>query len=1022
MQLNSRQQEAVTTTGIQCILAGPGSGKTRVITEKIVHLIEQGAAPEEILALTFSNKAAREMAERLEKSLGTGGSEIAVHTFHSFCRQVLEDNVLDSGISFSSGIINRTNQLVWGLQNIDTFGFENIEVGNNAPRIIESVIDGISRLRDELITPAELGAYLREKECRRDEDCDREERLFFGRLRDLLRVYEAYERFKRSAMLLDFDDMIHETVHLFTRKPHILALYKHRYRYILVDEFQDTNYAQLALIKQLAGDQLCVVGDDDQTIYRFRGAYFGNFDDFSQSYPDHCETLLDENYRNSGTILAAALQLMAHVPGREEKALATANPVGETIIVAECENEDAEAHYVLQEIRRLLETEVFDREEGHKRQFRYRDFAILCRRRAEGVKFSQLLKSHGIPCEFSGEIAFFSMPEVRDMMAWLRAVTNPLAAGISLNRIMKAGGVPEAVVQTINATAREAAWGVGHSDGVFEAMQTADEVAPEYQPVVRELAQSVGRLIEKKDRETLSGLVYEVMMRTGALYREALGDDDGRHRQVLNRFYTLSGDYESITKDASVDDFLEYLSLLSDMDVDVSEPADTDAVQILTLHKSKGKEFPVVFLADLSERKFPLRYQEKPFFVPRDLTRGLVSEVDEKTLHLQEERRLCYVGMTRAEERLYFTRAKIYGDNKRESKPSVFLEELEYTQNPLITVIDVPAETQEIPLRAKNELEVAKHALQTQAIRAVVDMRLGTALQRMMDLEKIRLLEEGEDISAFDRNVFLSVPEAPFTPPPAGGNACGIGPDHGFSASALQTYETCPLQYRFRHVLFIPTEPKSYFGLGSVVHTVIEKLSADEMKGIAPTRERAREMLDRFWSPKGYQSRKHEAEDRAKAEILLDTFLGWHLMNGNSLAGIEEKFLFACEGRTMKGYIDRIERTPDGDMVVIDFKTGSKPGSLTRNSVKENIQLNLYCLAVRDRYGKLPRRASFLFLNDNKCVDYFPDDESIELFRHKLAGMIGAICAGEFPATPSYSACRFCDYTPLCDEQEKETG
>ncbi|KQC04283.1 MAG: hypothetical protein APR53_00065 [Methanoculleus sp. SDB] len=1021
MQLNQRQQEAVTTTGIQCILAGPGSGKTRVITEKIIHLIEQGVAPSEILALTFSDKAAREMAERLEKSLGAAGSDIAVYTFHSFCLQVLEDNVLDSGISFSSGIVSRTNQLVWALRNIDEFGFEHIEVGNNAPRVLESVIDGISRLRDELITPADLDAYLRRKDCCGEGDRDGRERLFHGRLRDLLRVYEAYERFKREGMLLDFDDMIHETVRLFERKPYILALYKQRYRYILVDEFQDTNYAQLALIKQLAGDQLCVVGDDDQTIYRFRGAYFGNFDDFRQTYPDLRETLLDENYRNSRTILAAALQLMAHAPGREDKPLETANPAGEAITVAECENENAEAHYVLSEIRRLLETELFDRGERRKRQVRCGDFAILCRRRAEGVKFYQLLKSHGFPCEFSGEIAFFSMPEVRDMMAWLRAVKNPLAAGISLNRIMKAGGVPEAVVQTINATAREAAWGVGHSDGVFEAMQAAEGVAPEYRHGVRELAQSVERLIEKKERETLSGIVYEVMMRAGAVYREALDNDDGRHRLVLNRFYELSRDYESITKDARVDDFLEYLSLLSDMDVEMSEPADTDAVQILTLHKSKGKEFPVVFLVDLSERKFPLRYQEKPFSVPRDLARGLVPEEDEKTLHLQEERRLCYVGMTRAQDRLYLTRAKMYGDNKHESRPSVFLEELEYAHNPLITVIDVPAEAQDIPFRAQNELEVAKNALQAQAIRAVVGMRLGTALQRMMDLEKIRLLEEGEDISAFDRNVFLAVPEAPFTLP-GGGDTCAVGPDHVFSASALQTYQSCPLQYRFRHVLFIPSEPKSYFGLGTVVHTVIEKLSADELKGIAPTRERARAMLDRFWSPRAYQSRKHEAEDRTKAEILLDSYLGWHLMNDNSLAGIEEKFLFTYHGRTMKGYIDRIERTPDGGIVVIDFKTGSKPGSLTRTSAKENIQLNLYCLAVRDRYGKLPRRASFLFLNGNKCVDYFPDDESIELFGRKLSGMIGAICAGEFPATPSYSACRFCDYTPLCDEQEKETG
>ncbi|NYT06496.1 MAG: Dna2/Cas4 domain-containing protein, partial [Methanomicrobiales archaeon] len=613
----------------------------------------------------------------------------------------------------------------------------------------------------------------------------------------------------------------------------------------------------------------------------------------------------------------------------------------------------------------------------------------------------------------------FSMPEVRDMTAWLQAVKNPLAAGIALNRIMKTAGVPETVVQAVNAAAREAAWGVSHSDGVFEAMQSADGMAPEYRLLVRELAESIERLIEAKDRETLSGLVYEVMMRAGALYREALLADDNRHRLVLNRFHALAKDYESITKEARVDDFLEYLSLLSDMDVEVGEDAATDAVQILTLHKSKGKEFPVVFLADLSEGKFPLRYQQKPFFVPRDLARGLVPGEDEKALHLQEERRLCYVGMTRAQERLYLTRAKQYAGNRRPSKPSSFLEELDYTANPAIEVIEVPAERRELPLQARNGLEAAKYALQARAIRAVADMRLGTALQLMMDLEKIRLLEEGHDLSAFDRDAFLAVPEAPFSLPPAQ-EACCIGPDHTFSASALQAYETCPLQYRFRHVLLIPGEPKSYFGLGSVVHAVIEHLSADELKGIAPDRDRARALLARFWSPKGYRTRTHEAEDRAKAELLLDTYLGWRLMNNNAIAGIEEKFQFSHDGRTVKGVIDRIERTPVGGLVVVDFKTGSKPGTLTRNSVKENIQLNLYCLAVLERYGELPRRASFLFLRENKLVDYFPDEESTGLFREKLSAMIGAICAGEFPASPSYTACRFCDYRALCDEQEKE--
>ena len=1017
MPLNPKQQEAVTTAGIQLILAGPGSGKTRVITEKILHLITEGAAPGEILALTFSEKAAREMEQRLEKALGVGSAELSVQTFHSFCLQVLEDNVLDSGINFSTGLISRTNQLVWGLRNIDAFGFEHIEVGNNAADVIESIIDGISSFRDELIAPPDLEAYLAAKL-----DCAEEEELIYcQKLQDLLRVYVAYEAYKRSEMLLDYDDMIHETVRLFARKPHILARYRRRYRYVLVDEFQDTNYAQLALIKQLCGEHLCMVGDDDQTIYRFRGAYYGNFDDFRQSYADHRQTLLDQNYRNTNTILRAARQLMEGAPNRQEKPLFTENPQGEKIVVAECENEEAEALYVLREIERLLQTTFVDRKEDRERPFRHGDFAVLCRRRAEGVKFYQFLKSHGIPCEFTGEVAFFSMPAVRDMMAYLRAIKNPLAAGIALNRIMKVAGVPETVVQAINARARANTWGNDHTDGVYEAMRDAKDVPEACRPQVQELVGAVDALIDLRDRVTLPELVYEIMMRASAIYRSALAEDGGVHRQVLNQFYTLAKDYDALTREARVDDFLEYLALLSDVDVEIAGAEAGDAVQILTLHKSKGKEFPVVFLADLADRKFPLRYQEKPFYVPKDLARGLKQEEDEKALYLQEERRLCYVGMTRAEERLYFTRARWYGENKRESNPSQFLEELNYTENPLIEVVEVPAEHREIRVQARSELEVLRHSLQAEIVRAVAEMRLQTALQRMMDLEKVRMAENGKNPEAFDREAFFAVPEDPrFASSLCGGERpCLVGPDHAFSASSLGTYETCPLQYKFQHVLMVPSEPKSFFGLGSVVHKVIEKLAEAELQGTAPSRERALAMLEQFWSPAGYASRKQELENRQRAVRLLEIYLAWHFMNPNTIMAVEERFQFIYQGRTMKGYIDRIERTPEGGYVVIDFKSGSKPGSLTRQAVKEHLQLNLYCLAIHERFGELPRRASLFFLRDNKLVDYRPDEESIAAFREKLGRMIEAVCAEEFGPTPSYSACMFCDYGPLCEEKEK---
>jgi DNA helicase-2/ATP-dependent DNA helicase PcrA len=286
MPLNPSQETAVTGTGIQLVLAGPGSGKTKVITEKILHLIEQGTKPEHILALTFSDKAAAEMLERLEQQTNT--TDLTVSTFHAFALSVLEDNVLDSGLSFSSGIISRANQLVWGLRNIDSFGLEHIEVGNNGTGVIEAIIDGISRFRDELIGPDQLEKYLHDK----DSSClSGDERDYLNKLKDLLKVYRAYETYKRAENLLDFDDMIHEAVRLFLKKPGILRKYRERFTHILVDEFQDTNFAQFQLIQQLAHNNLCVVGDDDQTIYRFRGAYLTNFQDFRQCFKSCAETV-----------------------------------------------------------------------------------------------------------------------------------------------------------------------------------------------------------------------------------------------------------------------------------------------------------------------------------------------------------------------------------------------------------------------------------------------------------------------------------------------------------------------------------------------------------------------------------------------------------------------------------------------------------------------------------------------------------------------------------------------------------
>jgi DNA helicase-2/ATP-dependent DNA helicase PcrA len=638
----------------------------------------------------------------------------------------------------------------------------------------------------------------------------------------------------------------------------------------------------------------------------------------------------------------------------------------------------------------------------------------------EGARYYKALKKNGIPAEFVGEVDFFAAPVIRDLLAYLRVVNNPLTAGISLNRIEKINGVPETVVQKINAVARKMTWGVQGNDGVFEAMMTAGAVVPDQAHLVDDITATIEALIIEKDRVTLGEFIYNLLRNATGLYQHALHEESGQDLLLLNTFIRITQDYEAISRQNTLQDFLAYLDLLSGISVEVGEREDKDAVRVLTVHKSKGKEYPVVFVVDMVKDRFPLRYQTKPFFVPNDLAKGLKIGEDEKALFLQEERRLCYVAMTRAQEKLTFTLARRYGERKTDAKPSQFLFELDYRKNPLIGIREVTRELQENDEVPDNPVDTLKREIKDQAHRAIEQMHLKTAIQRIVELEKIRLLEEGKSLDVFDPVPFFPVPAndpallAAFKHEPV----LLVGDDHHFSASAMKRYEECPLCYKFQYVLLVPGLPKTYFSMGTAVHTAIELLSRRQLEGITPTKELAIELLNSCWSSEAYASRTHELEDRVKAEAMLDTYLAWQAANRNTIVAAEKRFQFPLNGRKVKGFIDRIEKTPEGEYIVVDFKTGTKPSSLTKNSVLADIQLNLYCLAIKEVFGKLPQRASFYYIRDNKMVDYFPTEESVGAFAETAKSIISAVCAERFDPAPSFQICRFCDYADLCGMKE----
>ncbi|HJW20541.1 MAG TPA: ATP-dependent DNA helicase, partial [Candidatus Nitrosotalea sp.] len=832
INLNFEQKQAVNHSGSPLLVAaGPGSGKTKVIVERIKHLIEQGLKSSEILCLTFSEKAALEMRERLEKIIPV--TDMQISTFHSFCNDVLADNVLDSGIGIGSGVINRSSLLVWALKHIDTFGFEHIELGNNAVNVIEAMVDGISTFKDELITPDELADYLDTKLNGKNNLVEDVIQIdYLQKLCDLHKLYVKHQEYLRKSRLIDFDDMVSLTIELFKKKPNVLSRYQNQFKHVLVDEFQDNNYAQLELVKLLApsGD-ITVVGDDDQSIYRFQGAYVANFEHFIKSYDNQVKiVILKQNYRSTKNIVKLASQLLENVPNRQVKELFSENEEGEKVAVVRCGHDMAEVEYVVSKIRSILGTKI-NRRDGSQRPVSYRDCTILSRKRADGRKFALALNAYGIPATFVGEANIFNSSTGRDLLAYLDIANNPTLAGLAINRVLKNSGVSETNIQRINQEAKKRRNNSKtNSDFVFDVL--TDLNIPEIDQLdelfdISKQLQELTRLHEN----TVSESVFKIMMKITDLYKSATQDDSLQNRKkqtILKELYHLSLEFESQNKNGTLNDFIDYLRLLGEFDIELEENAEiSDAVQVSTIHQSKGKEFPIVFVVDVSQGKLPLRYQAKKFYVPNDLAKGLQREEDEKALALQEERRLFYVAMTRAQNLLYVIFPTKYAQNVRASKPSVFLEEIDYENNPLVDLVDFVGTTQETLLQEENKMDVIRQDLQSKATKFVNQMQLESAIARIVDLSKVDYFEKNGTLEGFNTEDLFNVESNKEIESLLVNEKIPLINKESLrlSASKLDTYLKCPLQFKFAHVLEVPTPEKTYFNLGTAVHAVAEHLT-----------------------------------------------------------------------------------------------------------------------------------------------------------------------------------------------------
>jgi len=965
--LNEQQRAAVThTVGPLLIVAGAGTGKTAVITRRIAWLIaSRRAKPSEILALTFTDKAAAEMEERVDVLVPYGYTDVWISTFHAFGDRLLRDHALELGLTPDFRILTRAEQVVFFRERLFEFPLDYYRPLGDPTRYVEGMLALISRAKDEDITPAEYAAFA--DEVVRQAEADPADRVLAEharRQREIALTYQRYQELLAAEGLVDFGDLITLALRLLREHPTALAECRQRFRYILVDEFQDTNYAQFQLVRLLAagGDEpnITVVGDDDQSIYKFRGAAISNILNFLDVYPGARQIVLTANYRSHQAILDAAYRLIRHNnPDRLEvrtgldKRLRGAAPPGPPPQHVHLDTVSSEADWVAARIAEKVE----------RGECRYRDVAILVRSNADADPFLRALNMRAIPYRFTGSRGLYNREEIRLALAFLRVLARPgdnlslYYLGVSPLYLIPATDLARALSYA-DRKHRTLEHVFRHLDREGYA-DLAEELAPESRAAIAKLLQDLEEMRQLMKDHATGRVLYEYLVtRTGYIRRLAtsgIAEDEVRVAN-LARFFDLVAKYGEI---AAYDRVPEFVTHMDELITAGDDPAvaeaefDQDAVNVLTVHKAKGLEFPVVFLVSCVADRFPTRNRGETIPLPDPLIKDILPGGD---FHLQEERRLFYVGMTRAQRELYLTSARDYGGVRPRKVSRFVLEALDIPQ------VDVAAYTAS-PVEA-----IHRHAPPADGQQALAG---------------------------------VLPPEAPLV----------------VSFRQVDDYDTCPLKYKYTHILRVPLLRDHRVVYGSAIHEAIREYHRRKARRQLVTLEDLRLHFERAWINEGFISREHEDQRLGEGREVLARFFEFQEASGHTPTFVEAPFAFQVGATRVKGRWDRVDMRGD-EVVLIDFKTSDvRTQKEADRRARESLQLAIYALAYRETYGVLPARLELHFLGPQRVIvgAAAPDGALLQETAEVVARVAAGIRRQRFTATPDfYRACRYCAFASIC--------
>ena len=949
--LNPAQTTAVTHAGGPLlIIAGAGTGKTTVITRRIAHLISsRRARPSEILALTFTDKAAAEMEERVDTLVPYGYADVQISTFHAFGDRLLRENALELGLTPDFRVLTRAEQVIFLRDHLFELPLRHYRPLGDPTRHLQAILSFISRLKDEDVGPEE---YLACAEALSREAVDEEHRLEAERHLELARTYAQYQTLMARLGQVDFGDQIVEGLRLFRTRAHVLRRYQERFAHILVDEFQDTNYAQFELVKLIAARHrnLTAVADDDQAIYRWRGAALSNVIEFKQQYPDASDVVLGDNYRCPQPVLDAAYRLIQHNnPDRLEvryginkRLRRVGGPPGGK------GPEHLPFDTVSTEAEQVAATIAAEHAEGRP----YKDVAILVRANHDADPFLRALNVRGIPWTFSGNAGLYGRPEVRLLIAFLRTVAHP-DDSVSLHYLASSEIYQVPIVDLTRCSThadRRNRW-------LFDVLRHVPEdieLSEAGRAAIARLVADLERYMELA-RETPTGeLLYQFLVDSGLMGRYAKAPAELEQEvQNVSKFFNRVRDAARVLRYDNVREFVNHLDALVDAGDDpaVAEAdTDTPAVHVLTVHKAKGLEWPVVFVANCVQNKFPLPRRGEPLEVPPALIKDTLPTGD---FHVQEERRLFYVAMTRAKERLFLTSAEDMG-GRRKWKVSQFVLE----------ALDLPREAAR-PFRAR-------------------------------------------PIEELQRNAPTPETESPGLAP--------VPPEEALALSHRQAddYESCPLKYQFIHVLRIPLRQHHAIVYGNAVHKAVEFYLRRRAVGAFTSLEDFLRAFDDAWRNEGFLSREHEEQRKAAGVAALTRFYHEEEASGTKPTAVEREFSFALGADRVRGRFDRVDDEPTG-AVIIDYKSSDVTDQKVADTrARESLQLKIYALAHHEATGTLPARVELRFLESGVVGRHVPGHEDLAEARAAIAAAAAGIRARRFEATPGYQVCRYCAYNQVC--------